>query len=578
MEGSRRVGAVPLVCALLTVVWGCGGSAGEFNSGGATATVAQNTPTPVGGVTPTLPPMAPFSIDLQSADPPNIGIRQSGLVEQSVLTFRVTDQNSTPVSRVHVLFQLSEIGDETIFPLEAVTDQNGLVHTTLTSGIRASTVHILAGVDTNGNGTLDSSDLLAQSTAVSVLGAPPVRTRFRLSVSKLNVAGRILDEIEDPITAGLADRFGNAVPPKTVVNFQSNGAAVAAQTITNDKGQATVTLLTGAEIPKTGIVTVLAYTRGQKEFLDNNGDGIFDGQCPDGASCATDTDCGGEDCLARCPDLTACPADGDCTVHGGGVCDTFPVVMCPDGTECPADGNCTDHGGGTCWDTEPFVDFRPLPVSVTVIPPAACLFEFPPPNCPLALNFPPPNDADCIIPAGENAGTPLCNGLFNINLPFELFIDLPPKDGRWIPTKPNNKWDPNLVIFETIPITFSGHTQVPLALPQEFEIPNGGCQDFTVQVYDDLFNPLVGGSTINITSQAGTVFGGAQTVPDGESFNQIVDGLNRFSFELCDSDDTQCKPQGTSIVVTVTSPNDNITAIVARGSVDSGCTPSTPTP
>jgi hypothetical protein len=44
-------------------------------------------------------------------------------------------------------FTLTGIGDETIDPMHASSDSNGLVHTTLSSGIRATTVRVVASVD-----------------------------------------------------------------------------------------------------------------------------------------------------------------------------------------------------------------------------------------------------------------------------------------------------------------------------------------------------------------------------------------------------------------------------------------------
>src|SRR2546426_12521653 len=106
MVGTRRVGAAMAVCGLLAIC-GCGGGAGEFKGGGAGGTPgASITPTTanVPGATPTLPPMSPTSIHFVGADQAEIGVRQSGLPEQSVQTFEVTDANGTPVPNVSVTF------------------------------------------------------------------------------------------------------------------------------------------------------------------------------------------------------------------------------------------------------------------------------------------------------------------------------------------------------------------------------------------------------------------------------------------------------------------------------------------
>src|SRR5262249_44471565 len=310
-----------------------------------------------------------------SANPPNIGVRQSGLPEQSVLTFQVTDANNNPVSGVAVKFTLSGVDDETLFPVQTVTDQGGRVTTTVTTGVRAATIRVVAAADPLGNGTFN---LLAQSTAVAVLGAPPAQNRFSAAPMTLNVAGRVLFGIQDPVTAFVNDRFGNAVPPGTVVSFTSNGASVVNQMTTDANGQSIVTLITEEQVPPTGLVPVLAYTRGEEGFQDNNGNGVFDA-----------------------------------------------------GIDTILDDN----------QPEPFIDFRPLP----------------------------PNDASCPIPPPSS----MCNDAFNPGAPFELFVDVN-HNGIWDTQGTPGVWDNNIVVFDSFPVTFSGHLVTPVLSPATFTVPEGG--------------------------------------------------------------------------------------------------------
>ncbi len=432
-------------------------------------------PTPTPTVTPTpspAPTLRPSSIQFVSATPVAIGVRESGLPEQSSLTFRVTDAIGNPVAGTTVNFTLTAVDDETIHPLQVVTDRDGLARTTLSSGARASTLRVVAGADSDGNG---SPDLFAQSTAVAVFGAPPIQSRFSIAAEKLNVPGRVLFGVRDPISAFVNDRFGNAVPPGTAVTFVSNGASVVNQTATDSDGVAKATLLTEQDIPPTGIVTVLAFTRGEETFHDNNGNGVFE-----------------------------------------------PAIDTLEGDNLP----------------EPFIDFRPLPVS----------------------------DASCLIPPPS----PFCNGSYDVGPLFELFVD-DSDDGIWSTQGANGIWDNDILVFDFIPVTFSGPLVSPVASPTTFAIPNGGAQAFTIEVHDDLFNPLVGGSTITVTVNGGTVSGSPITVPDGESFNRLVDGLNRFTFVVGDAEPAEDPPQppaAATVAVTVTSENGNGTFIVASGTID----------
>jgi hypothetical protein len=446
----------------------------------ATATATgTTTATPPPTATGTATPPA-GSIQFISAQPASIGVRGSGLPEQSTMTFQVNNTLGLPMTGVAVQFAITGTGSESLNPLAGVTDQNGRVSTAVTSGIQASAVRVVANVTAN-------PGIAAQSTAVSILGAPPAVNHFSVAANKLNIQGRVTFGLQNQISAFVNDRFGNAVPPGTAVSFITNAASVVSPTTTDASGVATATLLTEGVVPPSGIVTVMAFTHGEESFLDNNGNGIFDG----GDSILTD-------------DLP-----------------------------------------------EPFIDFRPLP----------------------------PADAGCAI----SPPSPFCNRRFDTGTSFERFVDTN-NNGVWDSGPPpmgtlgqgtHGVWDNNILVFGTIPVTFSG----PLVTPtlagcssppcNGFTIPNGGSISFTINVHDDLLNPIVGGSTIAVTSSAGTVSGGSITVPDGESFNQLVPGLTQFSFVLADADATTvaAPPAPASIVVTVTSPNGNSTAIVASGTI-----------
>lgn len=463
-------------------------SAGVTVLGPPTPTATQTAPptvpptattTPLPSATGTATPPA-GSIQFIAAQPASIGVRGSGKPEQSTLTFQVNNTLGSPIPGVSVSFTISGTGSETLNPSSGISDANGRVTTAVTSGIQASAVRVVATLSSN-------PGISAQSTAVTILGAPPAFNHFSLAAKQLNIQGRVVLGLSDQISAFVNDRFGNAVPP-TAVSFTTNASSVVNQTESTDaSGVATATLLTESGIPPSGIVTVMAYTRGEEEFLDNNGNGIFD--------------------------------TGDTILT-----DDLP---------------------------EPFIDVRPLP----------------------------PGDAACTV----LAPSPFCNGRFDTGTPFERFVDTnnnnvwdsgPPPAGT-LGQGTHGVWDNNIFVFGTIPVTFSGPTQSPTIAScsnppcDGFAIPNGGSKSFTINVHDDLRNPIVGGSTITITSSGGTVSGGSITVPDGESFNQLVPGLTQFTFVLADADATKVAdpPTPATVVVTVTSPNGNVTAIMASGTI-----------
>jgi Bacterial Ig-like domain (group 1) len=447
----------------------------------ATPTVTGTQPatgTATATATPTLPAA---SIQFVNAQPTAIGVRASGLAEQSVLTFRVTDANSNPVSGQPVTFSVAALGGETVNPAMGTTNALGQVTTTLTSGTRTTTVQVIARVDANNDGT---PDFVAQSTAVAILGAPPAQTRFSVAPARLNVAGRVTFGLQDEVSAFVNDRFGNAVPPGTAVSFVTNGASIVDPSTTDTSGVATATLISEGQVPPSGVVTIAAFTRGEEGFLDNNGNGRFDA----GDTISTDN------------------------------------VL------------------------EPFIDFRPLP----------------------------PLDAGCPLPPPS----PLCNFAFDPLTPFELFIDAGALNGTWDAQGESGVWDNDILAWDTATVTFSGPLVTPLATANDaqpvnnFVIPDGGSLGFTLEVHDDLLNPLVGGSSISVQANAGTIIGGNITVPDGQSFNQLVTGLTRFGFILLDPNPGEgMAAQPVNITVTVSSPNGNLSAIVASGTILPAPTP-----
>ncbi len=99
-----------------------------------------------------------------------------------------------------------------------------------------------------------------------------------------------------------------------------------------------------------------------------------------------------------------------------------------------------------------------------------------------------------------------------------------------------------------------GPTVLMVSPPTGFTIPNGGSQSFALTLTDGFGNPLVAGSSYKIVSApGGTVQGGSGAVPDGQSFGQLIQGLNQFAFTLNDSDSVN-NPVPITVTITVTSP------------------------
>lgn len=329
-----------------------------------------------------------------------------------------------------------------------------------------------------------ADDIFASSVGVAVLGGPPSANRYSIAAQQRNVAGRLFSGLTNPISAFLNDRFGNAVPIGTAVAFVSNASSVVNPSTTDANGIATATLLSEQVIPPTGIVTVVGFTLGEETFIDNNGNGRYE--------------------------------QGE-------------IIL-------------TDN------ISEPYVDFRPLPVSLA---PGG------------------PNDGACTV----LAPSPLCNDAFDINTPFEFFIDTPPLNEIVNPQGVSGTLDTDVFLWDSVVVTFSGPLVTPVANPSVVDLIPGESRTITVDVHDDLRNPLTGICNISLSSTFEVAVGGSpRAIPDAHSFNQIIEGITRFTFQVTARPDAAV---GTPLVFQLSvagegntpCPNGNGTFTVATGRI-----------
>ncbi|MCG9721574.1 hypothetical protein [Shewanella sp. Isolate7] len=247
------------------------------------------------------------SIVFDSATPQNIAILGTGGVESSVVKFKVLDKNSNPVPNQNVLFSLNtKVGGVDISPLQATTNNNGIVQTVVTTGTVATSLRVTATVD---NGAVPA--ISSQSSQLIVSTGIPDQDSFSLSASVLNAEGWDEDGTEVVVTARMADAFNNPVPNGTVVYFTTEGGSIGGSCQTVD-GVCSVTwtsqlprpegetIISGAGAmvrnpsaaliyyPTLGVygnvygqmyggrATVTATAIGEESFPDLNGNGRFD--------------------------------------------------------------------------------------------------------------------------------------------------------------------------------------------------------------------------------------------------------------------------------------------------------------
>ncbi|MAA74659.1 MAG: hypothetical protein CMN28_08140 [Salinisphaeraceae bacterium] len=213
------------------------------------------------------------SIQFTGVSQPVIGIQGSGsLPEQSVVTFRLTNNTSGPVPNRQVNFNLNTtVGGISLSNMQGTTDSNGVVSTTVNSGTVATTVRITASA-LRDNGSTTS----AQSSGLAITTGIPDQDSFSVSATVLNIEGWDIDGTTTTITARAADRFNNPVPDGTAVNFTTEGGSVFGSCLTA-AGACSVDLTSQSPRPADGRVTVRVSAIGEESFSDTTpSNGVFD--------------------------------------------------------------------------------------------------------------------------------------------------------------------------------------------------------------------------------------------------------------------------------------------------------------
>lgn len=245
------------------------------------------------------------SLRFDSADPADRSITlkgQGGVGRQefATLTFRLVDVAGNGVANVDVCFDattyigglnIDGFNDVTLPAVQGSTElcgsdnvvrhvkrttTDGSVRVQVNSGTTPTPVRVRARTiyPSVGGSRLETiSDSLSISTGL------PLQRSFDLSLSSSNIEGRDISGVSSTLTARLADQFGNPVPDGTVVNFISSGGAVCTSSsgsCTTSNGECTCEFRSQEFRPSDGRVVVLAYTVGLEDYVDSNGNNVYD--------------------------------------------------------------------------------------------------------------------------------------------------------------------------------------------------------------------------------------------------------------------------------------------------------------
>ena len=203
------------------------------------------------------------SIYLFSQNDENIGVKESGSLENTEITFEVRDSSGIPIDvnnaeTVNFSFGSHPNGGEYIYPKSVVTNALGRASVVLNSGTIAGVVQVVAEINGK-NGVIKSKPVL-----VTIYGGLPFDGRFDVASDKLNYPKLGVLGFQIDFTAYVGDKFSNPVRPGTAVYFNTNSGIIDGSNLTDKLGRATVPLLTQGfpvdSVYGAGFFTVTAHT------------------------------------------------------------------------------------------------------------------------------------------------------------------------------------------------------------------------------------------------------------------------------------------------------------------------------
>ncbi|MFI5251090.1 MAG: hypothetical protein ACHQQQ_01550 [Bacteroidota bacterium] len=188
----------------------------------------------------------PGSIALISVSNTDIQVAGTGGTETSTLVFEVRDSLGVPVdSSYQVKFSLlNPPKGAYISPISGRCDSaTGRINAVLHADSVAGVVQILATVVTP-TGSIISSPVL-----ITIHSGLPDQRHFSLYSSQANFAGLQLFNKYNTINVIVGDKYSNPVAKGTAVYFNTRGGVVTPSGFTDDKGEASVTLISGRPFP-----------------------------------------------------------------------------------------------------------------------------------------------------------------------------------------------------------------------------------------------------------------------------------------------------------------------------------------
>lgn len=268
-DGTAEISDVSFNSGIATINYEAKGCAGTDTI---TATAVVNGKTITASSDITIDAAIVSSISFDKAEPSNIGLRGMGLNEVSAVSFVVLDTEGNPVINQLVNFSLSNnLGGAFLTNTTAKTDASGKVIARVHSGTKATTIKVLASVD-----TLEGNPIKSESRGLVISTGIADDDSFSLSLETLNPEALNFDGVTSKVFVQVADHFNNPVPKDTAVSFTTEAGSITSGCFIDDLGSCSVVWKSGGTRPDDGRSTITASMQGEESFNDENENGLLD--------------------------------------------------------------------------------------------------------------------------------------------------------------------------------------------------------------------------------------------------------------------------------------------------------------
>jgi hypothetical protein len=203
---------------------------------------------------------------------------------QAQVAFKVVDSGGNPLQNKALRFSLSNLstgvalgslGNTNVVDL--TTDSSGVATIAVFSGTVPTSLNVKATLLDAGVPTT----IFSNSNLLTVASGRPVQKSLSLALEKLSIEAKNRDGITTQVTLSMADRQGNPVPPGTQVNFVTESGVLQPATcvvpnVSPPESFCAVTFRSQGLRTANGAVSIMAYVDGDEDFVDNNGNNIYD--------------------------------------------------------------------------------------------------------------------------------------------------------------------------------------------------------------------------------------------------------------------------------------------------------------